>query len=119
MIKLSLDESFCFDLLSITEVKLYKSKGEDIKKLLDQFGNYCDEIIAQIGLSLFEEIRFSSEYKNLYKTNLQLFELIDYCKTNEVEFKEADDMNYNRFKFKNEIQKKFFGKENTEIKLGY
>ena len=120
MIKLSLDEGFVFDILSINEVKLLYVKDpqklQTIKKARD---GIIDEIVDQIGLEKFETIINSVEYKSLFAANRKTFELVDEVKSDHGLAKRVDDSNYHRYTCKSDLQKKFFNEPITETKIGY
>ena len=68
MIKISLDESYVFDLLSIYEVKIDCAIDLDKKsKLQLSYNVLADEIQLSIGQQLFEEIIQPNIIQNLYK----------------------------------------------------
>jgi len=114
MIKISVDEAYAFDFLSILEVK--KKYGVEVSELLT---NHKHEIIDQIGYELFYEIYTSQEYLDLLEYNLKTFEAVDKAKTDEVPASYVDKCNYLRSIAKKKLQNKFFNKELTEIKHGY
>ena len=102
MINLLVDEGYAFDYLSILEIKSMKNGNKE-------FYNSCKEnIISQIGLYNFLEIKASKEYKNLLQANLNTFNLVDEVKMNPCLGKEVDASNYERYLNKIKLQKKFF-----------
>jgi hypothetical protein len=113
MINLTVDESYAFDYLSILEIK--SNKNGDKK-------NYkqCKEnIICQIGLDNFLEIEASEEYHQLLKANLNTFNLVEAVKLNPCLGDKVDESNYERYKAKIALQKKFFNENLSEQKIGY
>jgi regulation of enolase protein 1 (concanavalin A-like superfamily) len=116
MLKISLDESYVFDLLSIYEVKLENSTGIVNKKLNTSYQLLSDEIINQIGIDKFNQIKTSIEYEMLRNTNALVFELVDRAHESELSTITAK-ANYDRYLKKIAIQEKFFETEYTEIKL--
>ena len=117
MIKLSLDEAYCFDFLSILDIKCIKNNEQ--KMICDNLNKYITEIVDQIGADLYYEIMNSVEYKELFNTNYRLFSVIDSVKKGGIDALQIDNLNYERFKIKKKIQEKFFGTEIREIKMGY
>lgn len=114
MIKLSVDEAYAFDFLSILELK--KQKGSDVDHYLDHIKN---EIIAQIGTEKFQSIVNSQEYYDLLDSNNQTFEAVDKAKTDQVSASHVDKCNYQRMISKGILQKKFFSSSLNEKKIGY
>lgn len=118
MIKISLDEGYVFDILSILQVKIFKTSKEN-KKINSSFEKMKHEIIQQIGEQKFNEIFLSPEYANLFNANSLTFDLVDKVKTDDGIGKKVDDANYHRYICKTNLQKKFFNNEVSEIKIGY
>lgn len=119
MIFLSLDESYCIDFLTILLVKSKNCDGDKLLYIKSQIKFYENSIREQISDDLFEKICKSKEYKKLLEANMDLFDIIDKCKKYEVPARLVDRLNFVRATLKNEIQKKFFGKPATELKIGY
>lgn len=120
MINLLIDEAYYIDFLSILEIKLSKAKDVSKEKYFkSQIKFYKNNLAEQIGDNLLKEIQESTQYKKLKEVNKDIFELIDYCTIYKVDFKTATALNYIRFTLKNEIQKEFFGKVTSEVKIGY
>lgn len=117
MLKISLDEAYVFDLLSIYEVKIEKSNTEDKKANSKYSYDFLSkEITDQIGSELFNRIIKSEEYKDLKNVNKKVFELVDKSKESELA-KETADANYERYVKKNILQSIFFQNPLTEIKI--
>lgn len=118
MIKLELDEGFCFDLLSIAEVKFDKTRKESAS---DNFFKIRTQIMNQIGNENTYLILDSKEYDALYSCNAQIFDLVDEIKKNPTLLASIiDDMNYKRFELKKILQDKFFPQNKfSEQKIGY
>ena len=108
MLKISLDEGFAFDILSITQVKIIKSSKQDKEKLVSNYQNLSKEIISQVGFDLYEQIVASEEYQNLRDANENTFDLVDQVKKDNGLAKLVDDSNYNRYQKKVALQNKFF-----------
>ena len=116
MIKISLDEAYVFDYLSILEVKI--SQATDIKKseLSRAFAETKHEVIKSIGSNLYDTIVNSYEYNQLIDCNKKIFLLVD--RANECELsKLTADSNYERYLLKTKLQEKFFQKKLLETKL--
>jgi len=117
MIKVSLDESYVFDILSIYQVKELKSPQNPIH--VENFNKLYSEIAQQIGKEKIDLILDSEEYLNLLKANSDTFNLVDAVKTDPCLGKEVDQSNYNRYQKKVALQEKFFQSKVTETKIGY
>jgi hypothetical protein len=120
MIKISLDEAYVFDLLSILDLKRNKStKKEDNQKHIENYNNLYDEISEQITDIKMHQIIKSQEYKDLVDINSKVFDLVDLGKDQEGLAKITAMANYDRFILKNKLQKKFFKNPLKEAKIGY
>lgn len=116
MLKISLDEAYVFDMLSVFDVKIKKLTGEKLLVTLDKHSNMVEEVIEQITSEKYNEIISSSEYKKMILANERVFELIDESKTDTGLAKITDDANFDRHIAKMNLQKKFFDNELTEVK---
>lgn len=116
MIKISLDEAYVFDLLSIYAVKIDNSEGDKKKQNLKNYELLAKEIQNEIGVAKFSEIIFSEEFKSLKNANQIVFDLVDRAGENELA-KSTADANYERYLKKIELQQKFFTTKLTEVKL--
>ena len=118
--KFTLEISEAFDRLSVLKVKFYKCRL-DIKKreeILEQIESLESEVSISIGRDLGAKIYQSPEHKELYNINLQLFDIIDKVALEDgIDAKIPFNLNNARFQAKNNLQKKFFGKDTAEIKL--
>jgi hypothetical protein len=117
MIKISLDESYIFDILTIYQIKELKSPENPIHS--QNFNKLYSEIALQIGKEKIDLILNSEEYLNLLKANTDTFNLVDAVKTNPCLGREVDESNYNRYLKKVALQSKFFDTKITETKIGY
>jgi hypothetical protein len=116
MLKISLDEAYVFDLLSIYQVKIDKSHGHKRDALKKSEKIITDEIISQIGNDLYNEIILSKEYDELKQSNRNVFDLVD--RANETELsKLTADANYDRYEKKMMLQSKFFQEKLNEVKI--
>jgi len=116
MIKVSLDEAYVFDLLSIFQVKINNFTGEKLAKTIETMSDLVVEITEQIGQDLYNQISESTEYKELVEANQLVFNLIDESKNDNGLAKVTDDANYARHVKKMALQKKFFNNDLTEFK---
>jgi hypothetical protein len=117
MIKISLDESYVFDLLSIYEVKIESTDDLEKKQKLQQSYNFLTlEIIESIGKFLFKNIISSKEYLDLKSANKIVFDLVDRANESELS-KLTADANYSRYLHKVSLQQKFFENLLTEVKI--
>lgn len=119
MIKISIDEGFAFDVLSISQVKLEKCNNSLLKKLNDNFEKLKSEISNEIGEDKLLSILGSEEYQSLKDANQYVFELVDKTKLDNGLAREVDESNYNRYLKKINLQRKFFNNPVTEVKIGY
>ena len=118
MIKISLDEAYVFDILSILDLKTTKNSDEDfVRKNLKNFLNLSNEIIEQIGQEKYDEIINSDEYKNLFMQNSRTFDLVDESRTDTGLAKIVLEANNVRYDCKNALQKRFFNVELSEVKM--
>jgi hypothetical protein len=120
MIKISIDESSAFDILSIYQLKISNSETEE-KRMLNE-SNFTDlytELSRQLSTDLLTSILTSDEYKNLLAANLETFLVVDKAKTDEVLASEVDKKNYKRFICKKNLQVRFFKNDLSETKTGY
>lgn len=120
MIKISVDESFGYDLISIAQVKFLKSPSNATIANLERL---LGEMESQIDPLLHKQVLSSPEYADLREANLYLFDIFDEMKRpdkTECYDLKADRLNYRRFECKRALQAKFFPQSAlTEIKLGY
>ena len=116
MLKISLDEGYVFDILSISQVKIIKSSNENKQKLIHNYQELSKEIINQIGLDLYSDIVASKEYQELRDANEKTFDLVDQVKNDKGLAKLVDDSNYSRYQKKVALQNKFFNNEVKEVK---
>lgn len=116
MIKISLDEAYVFDILSIFQVKVSKFTGEKLLKTLESMSDLKEEIIAQIGTDLFDRIVSSKVYNNLLKANENVFDLVDKAANSDGLAKMVDEANHERYIYKQNLQTLFFNTDITEVK---
>ena len=118
MIKISLDEAYVFDLLSILDLKKIKSIGkEDNQKHIENYNTLYSEISEQITDIKMNEIIESEEYKDLVDINTKVFDLVDLGKEQEGLARTTAMANFDRFILKNKLQKKFFKNNLKEAKI--
>ena len=119
-IKVSLDESYCYDMLSILLVKVKKASNEKREKAFDNWLKMSTEMAAEIGNAKHSVVIDSVEYKNLYDVNDRLYDLVDAVKKDPCLGKQLDDEVYNRYLAKKALQERFFPEvELKEQKFGY
>ena len=116
MLKISLDEAYVFDMLSVFDVKIKKLTGEKLLLTLEKYADMAKEVIEQIGAEKYNEITLSDEFKKMIDANMKVFELIDESKNDNGLAKITDDANYERHIAKMALQKKFFESDLTEVK---
>ncbi len=112
MIKISLDEASAFDMLSILNLKLKSDEG------LVNYNNMSKEIINSIGVTMYNDIRFSDEYTALYDANKKVFELVDQMNAgSDLSAIFVHKCNMQRYTAKKNLQHKFFSNSLTERKI--
>ena len=116
MIKISVDEAYVFDMLSILDVKMKKLTGEKLVITLEKFNLMAEEVIEQIGKENFDKIYSSVEYKELVQANQDIFDLVDESQKIEGMAKVTDDANFARHVKKMNLQKIHFDTDLTEVK---
>ena len=116
MIKISLDEAYVYDILSIYAVKIENSQGEKRQKSLDSFNKLSQEIQSQIGVDKHHSIINSSAYFDLKHANKEVFDLVDRAGETSLS-KQTAEANYKRYIKKVELQTKFFDNQITEVKI--
>jgi hypothetical protein len=116
MIKISVDEAYVFDMLSIFDVKIKKLSSEKLAVTLEKFSDMVEEVIDQIGKEKFDQIYSSNEYKELVEANQRIFDLVDESQKIEGMAKVTDDANFARHLKKMNLQKAHFANDLTEVK---
>lgn len=116
MLKISLDEAYVFDMLSVFDVKMKNLDGEKLLKTIEKYSDMVEEVVEQIGKEKFDQISQSLEYQKMVFANQKVFELIDESKNDTGLAKITDDANYERHIAKMALQKRFFNSELTEVK---
>jgi len=113
MITLKVDEAYAFDYLSILEIKKHKTNDES------KWSECLDYLSYQFDIDFFKQMITSQEYKDMIKANELTFEAVDKAKRNEVSAKDVDYCNFQRHVAKENFQRKFFGSDLSEKKIGY
>jgi hypothetical protein len=116
MLRISLDEAYVFDMLSVFDVKIINLSGEKLAKTLEKMSVMVEEVIDQIGEDKYREIIASDEYDKMVEANQKVFDLIDQSKFDNGLAKITDDANYERHIAKMALQKRFFDSDLTEVK---
>jgi len=116
MLKISVDEAYVFDMLSVFDVKLKNLTGEKLLKTIEKYSDMREEVIDQIGKDKYIQITSSIEYQKMVYANQRVFDLIDESKNDTGLAKVTDDANYERHVAKMAFQKRFFDTELTEVK---
>ena len=112
MIKISVDEATAFDMLAIL---LLKSGRSD--KGMEKYENFGLEIQTELGKDKAMEVFHSEENKNLILANKTVFALIERITHGEnIDALYVHNANMTRFYAKQELQKRFFKSELTELK---
>lgn len=116
MLKISLDEAYVFDMLSVFDVKILNLSGEKLATTLEKMSDMIEEVVEQIGEDKYQQIISSTEYEKMVYANQKVFELIDKSKFDDGLAKVTDDANYDRHVAKMALQNRFFDNELTEVK---
>lgn len=116
MIKISLDEAYVFDMLSIFQVKINVFTGEKLNTTLSAMSDLIEEIVEQLGKEKYDDIVSSLEYIEMVDANKKVFDLVDIVKNDNGLAKQTDDANYERYLKKIALQNKFFTNNLREIK---
>ena len=116
LLKISLDEGYVFDILSILEVKcdIFNDEKFEISSNARSFLEY--EIFQQIGIENFSQIIKSEQYKNLKQANLETFRMVDLAQNSIGLARDVDSANYERYLCKKRLQETFFEASLTELK---
>jgi hypothetical protein len=116
MIKLSVEEAYAFDYLAILGIKLRKFPDNEI--IINNYYSCLRNIEEELGVDKTYDIIGSPEYEELVKINQLTFNAVDKARLGEsnISAKEVDNLNMERYKFKKDLQKKFFDKELAEFK---
>lgn len=122
-IKGELDAAVWFDMLSILEVKLDRIRDlEKHMRVTEEYKNMLHSLEISLSPSKLKEILWSMEYRNLYTANSYVFKMVDFAedenKKDQVSAYQVAQLNLLRYKCKNELQKKFFESEVSEVKTG-
>lgn len=113
MIKVTVDEAAAFDMLSILEIKGYKSDPS-----LQQYEKALDDLINQLGYFKVLDVIRSNEYKELVKANRQVFDYVDVMSSGDcICGLVVHEANMQRYALKKQLQAKFFNKELNEEKI--
>jgi len=116
MLRISVDEAYVFDMLSVFDVKLRNLHGEKLLKTIEKYSDMKEEVVEQIGKDKYDQIVSSLEYQKMVYANQRVFDLIDESKNDTGLAKLTDDANYDRHVAKMALQKRFFDTELTEVK---
>ncbi len=115
--KISLDAGYCFDFLSIAEIKSYRMDDLEKRKIVIQaIENLWNELEKQMGFNKLLLIYQSKEYSDLYAVNNKVWDSVEKAKLNEISAKEVDLLNTERYYYKKVLQEKYFNSPLTEQK---
>jgi len=116
MIKIEVDEAYAFDMLAITEVKArYGNTG------WEQYQALYEQIISALDEKMTNFIVHSDEYHKLFGANLDVFKYIEELNKGNLKITglKVHHANMDRYKYKRDLQNKFFNSELTEQKTKY
>jgi hypothetical protein len=103
MILIPVDEGYAYDYLAILQVKY--ERGVIPKSEFDDFSNYLRNALGPGAHSI---ILSSHEYKECVRVNLATFDRVDDAKEDKVKASVVHNLNFERFKAKTELQRRFF-----------
>lgn len=114
MIKVQIDEAAAFDMLSILELK---SRNSFVSS--NQYASMLNDIVYQVGSDKFNEVKESELYRHLLNTNSVIFNFVDLLNEGKlgIDASVVHILNTSRYKFKQEIQNKYFTSELAEEKI--
>lgn len=115
-ISLSVDEGFAFDMLAIRKVKADMSPSVESEKVYEDLKT---EILQQLSSFVFYEVLGSDEYRNLYKTNREVYEAVEKPQHGLISSSEVDYLNWVRWIHKGNLHRRFFASPYLEQKFGY
>lgn len=117
MIDLPMDEANCFDYFSILEIK-FKMTNDIQKDIFNkQIKFYLNNLSEKLGDEKVSQILNSREYKILKNCNKDIFDVKANCFVYSVQACFVEKLNLKRHNLKQNLQKKFFNKNLSEIKL--
>jgi len=119
MVKISVDEAYAFDILSIYAVKMINCT-DPLRHKSSSIAYNClfNELEQTFGYEKMRDIMNSKEYRSLFRANEDTFHLVDKIRSsNEVSVgKDIDNANMERFFCKRRLQEKFFEGKLLETK---
>lgn len=110
MLILQVDEGYAYDYLAILHVKNLKINTTYSNQ---NYINCLNFLKSQIDQDKHNLIINSKEYLNLIDANHKTFEAVDMARYGNISAKEVDDLNMLRYKYKVELQNKFFPSSKT------
>ncbi len=118
MLKVSLDEGYAFDILSIYYVKaLYADTPERRLISMKALKTMRAELEMQIGTEKLESILDSFYFKDLIDANKDTFNLVEEVRKSEEGLaKKLDTSNLRRYYCKVRLQEHFFESSPVEVK---
>lgn len=116
-LKITLDAGYCFDLMSIAEIKSYRMDDLEKRKIvIKSIENLWNELEKQMGFNKLLLIYQSKEYGNLYDVNNKTWDAVEKAERNEISAKEVSDLNTLRYYHKKKLQEKYFNSTLSEQK---
>ncbi len=116
-----IDKIEAFDRLSILEIKYHAvqlSKTQENKhEISERIRDLEDRIIKAIGYKLFQKIKLSEDYNELFEANLTIFDGINLARQDKISGIKLNRLNEIRSEKKRNLDTKFFGNELKEIKI--
>lgn len=116
-----IDRVESFDRLSILEIKYNVSQKSNISQIKNQISENIRDlegrIIKAIGYSLYQKVKISSEYHDLYEANWAIFDGVCKARKKEISGFELNRLKEVRSEKKRNLDAKFFGNEMREIKI--
>lgn len=119
MIKISVDEAYAFDMLSILQIKAGKSDKD-----LYNYAGFLRDIYKELPKNVVNAVLASNEYTVMIEANQAVFDLVERVVTEQAYAVPEDwvaaltvhNANMKRFYAKKALQEKFFEENLTELK---
>lgn len=112
MISVWVDEAYCFDMLSILELKM----GNSDQDMLN-YTQFLQNMVDQLGADLTRDIILSDEYRYLLGANQRVFDLIEQIMLgSDMSALTVHEANMERFVGKQKLQQAHFNRALLERK---
>lgn len=120
-VSIIIDKIEALDRLSILEIKFHAaqlSKTQENKhEISERIRELESRIVKAVGYKLFQKIKLSKEYNDLFESNLKIFDGVNLARQKQISGFELNKLNEVRSEKKRNLDMKFFGDELKEIKI--